>query len=110
MNESTELGGTIPRSRFRMDTGLDVLAEWSETASQSKKNAVYQALFAMLDGSLFRTYRIIDDFQRPSELYVIVKDTLVLKIRINCFDSFGIVHIGDCGNLADLRSGRWHPA
>ncbi|HWM07016.1 MAG TPA: DUF6235 family protein [Actinophytocola sp.] len=110
MNDSTELGGALPRSRFRLDTGLDVLQRWADTAGQSKKNAIYKALFAMLDGSLFRTYRIVDDFQRPSELYVIVKDDLVLKIRINCFDSFGIVHIGDCGNIADLRTGRWHAA
>lgn len=78
MNEPTEPGSTLPRSRFRLETGLDVLHEWALTAAQSRKNAVYKALFAMLDGTLFRTYRIVDDFQRPSELYVIVKDDLVV--------------------------------
>ncbi|MGH3760491.1 DUF6235 family protein [Actinophytocola sp.] len=96
MNEHRELGGT--RTKFRMETGLDVLDEWSETAGQAKKNAVYKALFAMQDGSLFRQYRIVDDFQRPNELYAIVRDDLVLKIRVNCFDSFGIVHIGQPGS------------
>jgi hypothetical protein len=97
MNEYTELGGTIPRTRFRLETGLEVLEEWSDAALQSQRNAIYKALFAMQDGSLFRRYRIVDDFQRPNELYVIVKDDLVMKIRVNCFDSFGIVHIGQPG-------------
>jgi Family of unknown function (DUF6235) len=104
MNENTELGGTIPRTTFRMETGLDVLDEWSQSALQSQRNAIYKALFAMQDGSLFRRYRIVDDFQRPNEMYVIVKDDLVLKIRVNCFDSFGIVHIGQPG-----RSPSQHP-
>lgn len=104
MNES--LDGTSPRANFRLETGLDILESWAETASQTQKNAVYEALFAMLDGALFRTYRVVDDFQRPSELFVIVKDDLVLKIRINCFDSFGVVHIGSPAASARLHRGR----
>jgi hypothetical protein len=103
MNEPVELGGTIPQAKFRLETGLDVLDTWAETASQGQKNAVYKALFAMLDGSLFRTYRIVEDFQRASELYVIVKNDLMMKIRINCFDSFGVVSIGPCGDIANHR-------
>ena len=102
-NESTQVNGA---TRFRMETGHAVLESWSQTATQSKRNAVYKALFAMQDGSLFRTYRIVDDYQRPNELYVIVRDDLVMKVRVNCFDSFGIVAIGPCGNDTDLRAGR----
>jgi hypothetical protein len=94
MNESREQDGTIPRAQYRLETGLEVLEDWADSASQSHKNAVYEALFTMLDGALFRTYRVIDDFQQLSELFVIVRDDLVIKIRINCFDSFGVVHIG----------------
>ncbi len=104
MNEHSELGGTIPQTRFRMETGLDVLDEWSRTANQSRKNAVYKALFAMQDGSLFRRYRIVDDFQRPNELYVIIKNDLVLKIRVNSFDSFGIVQIGRPAGSPERRA------
>lgn len=93
MNESRK-DGTIPRTHFRLETGLEVLEDWTQTAPQSQKNAVHQALFAMVDGTLFRNYRVVDDYQRPSELFVIVKDDLVMKIRVNCFDSFGVVHIG----------------
>lgn len=110
MNEPTEIDGTVPRStRFRLETGIEVLEDWAMTASQSRKNGIYKALFAMLDGSLFRTYRIVDDYQRPNELFVIVKDDLVMKIRVNCFDSFGIVAIGPCGSTTDLHTGRWRP-
>jgi hypothetical protein len=82
-------------TRFRLESGLDVLEDWAETARQSRKNAVYKALFAMIDGSLFRDYRVIDDFQRPNEVYVVVRDDLIMKIRINCFDSFGVADIDD---------------
>ncbi len=94
MNESRSEDSTIPRSRFRLETGIEVLADWSDTAQEAHKEAVHAALFAMLDGTLFNTYRIVDDYQRPNELFVIVLDDLVMKIRVNCFDSFGIVHIG----------------
>jgi hypothetical protein len=105
MNEFTE--STVSRSKFRMETGVEVLDTWADTARQSDLNAIYKALFAMLDGSLFRTYRIVDDFQRPNELYVIVKDDLVLKVRINCFDSFGIVGIGTRDEFTE-RHGAWY--
>jgi hypothetical protein len=105
MDESRRQDSTLPRARFRMETGIEVLDDWSATATQSEKNAVHKALFAMLDGTLFRTYRIIDDYQRPSELFVIVKDDLVMKIRINCFDSFGIVHIGPPAQSAGFHRG-----
>lgn len=94
MNESRNQDSTIPRTRFRLETGIDILEDWTATASPEHRNAVHQALFAMVDGSLFRTYRIVDDYQRPNELFVVVRDDLVMKIRVNCFDSFGIVHIG----------------
>jgi hypothetical protein len=104
MNDPTERSDTRYRSKFRMETGLEVLEDWAETASQTKKNAVYKALFAMQDGSLFRTYRVIDDFQRPNELFVILRKDLVLKLRVNCFDSFGIVRIGPRDDSPELRA------
>jgi hypothetical protein len=94
MNESRRQDSTVPHARFRLETGIEVLTDWAESASEEHKDAVHTALFAMVDGSLFRTYRVVDDYQRPSELFVIVRDDLVMKIRVNCFDSFGIVHIG----------------
>ena len=103
MNESPRQDSTVPVAQFRLETGLDVLEDWTASASQSQKNAVHKALFAMVDGTLFRTYRVIDDYRRPSELFVVVKDNLVMKIRINCFDSFGVVHIGPPSESAGFR-------
>lgn len=102
-NEPRQVNNTI---RFRMESGFEVLDEWAENASQTKKNAVYKALFAMQDGSLFRTYRVIDDFQHANEVFVIVKDDLMMKVRVKCVDAFDIVAIGPCGP----RIGRQHTA
>lgn len=85
--------GMLPRGTFRLETGLDVLADWAESADEARKKAVYEALFVLLDGDLLRTYRVIDDLKRPGELFIIVRDDLVLRIRIHCVDSFGIVDI-----------------
>jgi Family of unknown function (DUF6235) len=107
MNEPADISRMVPRSRFRLETGLEVLDDWADTASQSDRNALYKALFAMIDGTLFRTYRIIDDFQELNQLYVIVRDNLVMKIRITSFDSFGIVRIGPRDSFTE-RHGGWH--
>lgn len=90
-------------THFRMESGSDVLEAWGENASQSRKNAIYKALFAMLDGSLFRTYRVIDDFQRADEVFVIVKHDLMMKIRVKCVDAFDVVAIGPCGRTGSHR-------
>lgn len=102
-NEPRQVNGT---ARFRLESGLDVLDEWAQNASQSKKNALYKALFAMQDGSLFHTYRVIDDFQRANELYVVVRDDLVIKIRINGLDVFDIVSIGSVADATNLTGRR----
>lgn len=95
----------IPRARFRMDTGISVLENWAEDARQSRKNAVYRALFAVADGTVFRTYRIVDDFQHANEFFVILKDDLVLKVRVHDFDSFGLVYVGPVANAPRLDLG-----
>ena len=89
-------------SRFRLTAGLDVLEEWARTASQSKKNALYRALFVMQDGSLFRTYPVIDDYRRPDEVVVVVKHDLAVRLRISSIDAFDIVAIGP-GDRSDRR-------
>lgn len=89
-----ENGAEITRTHFRMDTGTDVLAAWGETASQSHKTAVYRTLFSVLDGSLFRTHNLVDGFTVPSEFFVVLKPELVVKLRVNAFNSFGVVYIG----------------
>jgi hypothetical protein len=72
----------------------EVLGQWARTASQADRNAVHKALFAMLDGSLFETYRIVENVRTQNELYVIVRDDLVLRLRINDTNSFHVIGIG----------------
>jgi uncharacterized protein DUF6235 len=90
-NESNKVNNI---THSRMEAGFDVLEAWSETANPTRKNAVYRALFAMQDGSLFRTHHVVEDFQRADELTVVVKEDLAMKIRVKSFDAFDVVFIG----------------
>lgn len=89
-----ENGAEITRTHFRMDTGTEVLASWSETASQSDRNAVYRTLFSILDGSIFHTHNLVEGFAVPSEFFVVLKHDVVVKLRVHGAGSFGIVYIG----------------
>jgi hypothetical protein len=93
------------RRSLRLSSGLRRLEQWSTTASQNEKNAVYKALFAIADGSAFSSYKIIHDFNRMGELAVQVRDDLFVKICFRHFDAFGIVHIG---SLDDQELGIGH--
>jgi hypothetical protein len=103
MNEPVGPCGPPGRSRFRLELGFDVLDEWAGTATASEKGLVYRALFAAVDGSLFRDYRIIADVRRPGQLFVIARDDLVLKLRIDCLGWFAILYIGPCAGASVAR-------
>lgn len=99
MNRPTD--GAEPMS-FRLDTGIDVLETWTARSEEDDRSLVYQALFAMTDQSLFRTHRIVDDFQRLNEFFVLLREDLVLKLRVHCFDSFGVVYVGPSATAPGL--------
>ncbi|HEY7596965.1 MAG TPA: DUF6235 family protein [Actinophytocola sp.] len=94
MNRQPESVGRAGQQLFRMDTGMDVLESWAPGASQSAKDAVYAALFAMTDRSLVRDHRVVEDGMELSEFFVLLRDDLVLKLRVHCYDSFGVVYVG----------------
>ena len=96
MNDYNESATVLPRCRMQL--GSDVLAEWSEHARQTHKNAVHAALFSMLDRTLFATHQVVDDPHSPNEFFVSVKENLVLKLRANAFDSFDVLYIGGWEN------------
>lgn len=96
-------------SRMESDA---VLEQWTRTASQADRNTVHKALFAILDGSLFQTYRIVEDARIQNELYVIVKDDLVIQLRvddINDFRSFEIIRIGPRDHFSAPQDGQHTP-
>jgi hypothetical protein len=78
----------------RLNSGLDVLEEWSRTASQSARNLVYRALFAVGDGSLFRTFQTMTYRDRPDEITIYLREDLVVTISRSETDFFDIAYIG----------------
>jgi uncharacterized protein DUF6235 len=90
----------------------EVLERWAATATQADRNHIHKALFAILDGSLFHTYRIVEDARIEHELYVIVKDDLVLKLRVNDINdvsSFDIIAIGPRDHFSAPQDGQHTP-
>jgi uncharacterized protein DUF6235 len=85
----------IPFSRLRLSSGLELLDQWADGAGQAAKNVMYKALFAILEGSVFRSYDIVDHEARPGEFTVMVRDDLVVRVRVHDADTtFGIDFIG----------------
>lgn len=88
--------------RLQLADGSDLIEEWSEGVTQSDRNAVYEALFAIGDGSAFLIYDVFGDPRDPCNLIVVVKDDLALRIRLQRTDmAFRIVEVGPfSGKLA----------
>lgn len=87
---------------FRLDTGVEALATWSDTAHQAQRNVLYKALFAVTDGTVFRRYPVLQDTATPCQFFVMVRETLVLKISFLDRDRFGIVYIGPLDDAPGL--------
>ena len=79
-----------------------MLEKWAADATPRNKEAVYAALFATTDRSLFKTHEVIDDEYRLNEFFVLLGDDVVIKMRANSYDSFGLVYIGPRANAPGL--------
>lgn len=88
--------------RLQLVEGAEILEEWSESALQADRNMVYEALFAIGDGSAFLIYDVFGDPRDPCNLIVVVKNDLAMKIRLYRPErSFEIVSVGPfSGQLA----------
>lgn len=80
--------------RLQLTAGLEVLEEWSTTASQAERNIVYEALFAIGDGSAFLIYDVFGDPRQPHNFAILVKADLMIKVRIHRGESFEIRQVG----------------
>jgi len=81
--------------RLQLTAGVEVLDDWAETASQAERNVIYEALFAVGDGSAFLVYDIFGDPRDPYNFIVMVKHDLVVKITLQRADSsFEILYVG----------------
>jgi hypothetical protein len=83
-----------PSSLFRMTSGIELLDEWSQRATQAERNIVNGVLFAVVGKSVFAEYDVIDDVTKTMEFFVLAKNGLTVKVRIHGMDSFGIVYVG----------------
>lgn len=81
--------------RLQLTEGVELLEEWAETATQAARNVVYEALFAVGDGSAFLVYDIFGDPHDPGNFVVVVKPNLALKVTVRRAEStFAIRHVG----------------
>jgi hypothetical protein len=94
---------TKGRRRFRLDMGMGRLEAWAATAGQVDKNAVYKVLFSVSDGTVFQTYKVLDDVHQAREFFVMVRDDLVVKISFHEADAFGILYIGPINEVPELE-------
>lgn len=101
---------TEESSGRRLDTGLQRLDAWAESASQVEKNALYEALFAVLNGTVFRRYRILNDLEHPNEFFAVVREKLVVKIHFPDAESFGITYIGEPISPPERNADVYHEA
>ncbi|MEV6829576.1 DUF6235 family protein [Amycolatopsis sp. NPDC051102] len=88
--------------RLQLTDGCELLEEWAGSASQAERNVVYEALFAVGDGSAFLIYDIFGDRRDPSIFIVAVKPNLVLKVMLRREDSsFAIRYLGPPDDRGD---------
>jgi hypothetical protein len=93
-NDPERILGRIAGRRNQLNAGLDVLDTWSETASQAARNALYRALFAVTDGSVFRFFQTSSHRARPDEVTIYLRADLVVTISQTEADLFDIAYIG----------------
>jgi Family of unknown function (DUF6235) len=100
--------------RLQLVEGIELLDEWAESASQADRNGIYEALFAIGDGSAFLIYDIFGDSREWGGFVVVVKPDLVLKVQLRRTDSaFAIRYVGapdgGTGGAAPTRDERGRP-
>lgn len=79
---------------LRLTTGIELLHAWWDTAGEVERDTVSDALFALLDGSVYTDYEVIDDPGYPRELVIVVLESLAIRARLHDAATFGIVFIG----------------
>lgn len=80
--------------RLRLTSGLRLLDEWSEAATQADRNAVYEVLFAVADKSIYESCDVIHINAGAPQIMVIVNVDLVTRIWLHDDETFGIAYIG----------------
>ncbi|MET9001567.1 DUF6235 family protein [Amycolatopsis sp. Hca4] len=80
---------------LRLAAGVELLDKWAESATQAERNVLYEALFAIGDGSVFLIYDVFGDPDDISNFMVMVKADLLVKINVQRAESsFDILYVG----------------
>jgi hypothetical protein len=91
--------------RLQFVSGLEVLADWAEAASQAERNVVYEALFSIVDGSAFVIYDIFAGGNGLNNFVVVVKKNLVVQFGMRRGEgSFELIHVGGAEDEAIASS------
>lgn len=106
MNDPERILGRIAGRHNQLNAGLEVLETWSETATQSARNTLYRALFAVTDGSVFRFFQTSSHRARPDEVTIYLRADLVVTISQTEPDLFDIAYIGPLDGAPGLGGGR----
>lgn len=81
-------------STLKLDSGLQHLEDWADTASQTEKNHLYKALFAVSGRTVHHHYGVLTDKENRNAHFVLVREDLVLKVNYSDQDTFDIAYIG----------------
>jgi len=85
-------------ARLRLTSGMGVLENWSRDADDLAKTAVYEVLFSITEGTVFKDHVVVDDVDRPTEFFVLTHRNLAVKIQLHSLDACSVVYIGSaCG-------------
>lgn len=80
--------------RLRLGTGIEVLDAYLDTAGEADTIAVTNALFAIVERTVYRRYPVIDDSTAVRELVVVIRDDLALRVRLDDVEKFSLVFVG----------------
>ncbi|MEJ3747483.1 DUF6235 family protein [Actinomycetes bacterium KLBMP 9797] len=83
----------VRRPLRRLDHGHALLERWSAGANQIERNAVYKALFAVLEDTVHSGHIVLGGDERSGAFSVLVRQDLVVDVRIDGEDSFALVGI-----------------
>jgi hypothetical protein len=89
--------------RLRLGSGIDVLDAWSDAAGEADVIAVADALFAIVERTVYRDYPVIDDSTVARELVVVVRDNLAVRVRLDDVEKFTVVFIGSPAAALELH-------
>jgi len=81
-------------TRLRLTSGLELLEDWSRDADDLAKTAIYEVLFSVTEGSVFRDHVVVDDVDRPTEFFVLTRRYLAVKIQLLSLDTCAVLYIG----------------